>query len=61
MLKELTQVADFKLPGRLFQVLGPTLDKLWIHSFDLQKGNFNFLLEEGLIITLLTGQKSLPK
>ena len=44
-LKELTLVADFKLPERLFQVLGSIQDKLWIPSFVFQKGSFNFLLD----------------
>ena len=45
----MTLVADFQLSGRLVQVLGPTYDKLWIHSFVFRKGNFNFLLEERVI------------
>ena len=54
--------ADFKLSGRLFQVLGPTKDKLWIPSFVFQKGSFNVLLK-GRLITPFSpkGQKSSSK
>ena len=31
--------------GSLFQVLGPTYDKLFNPNFVLRKGNFNFLLQ----------------
>ena len=61
-LKELTLVADFQLSGRLVQVLNPTYDKLWIHSFVFRKGSFNFLLEERVITPFSpTGQKSSSK
>ena len=55
-------VADFQLSGRLVQVLGPTYDKPWIHSFVFRKGSFNFLLEERVITPFSpTGQKSSSK
>ena len=40
----MTIVADFKLSGKLFQVLGPTYDKLWIPSFVFQKDSFKTVL-----------------
>ena len=54
--------ADFKLSGRLFQVLVPTKDKLWIPSFVFRKGSFNVLLK-GRLITPFSpkGQKSSSK
>ena len=45
----MTPVADFKLSGRLFQVLGPTKDKFWIPQFVFRKRSFNVLLEERVI------------
>ena len=43
-LKQFTLVAVLRLLGSLFQVLGPTYDRLCIPNFDLQKGSFNFFL-----------------
>ena len=45
-LKQFTLVAVLRLLGSLFQVLGPTYDKLCIPNFNLRDGNFNFLLQE---------------
>ena len=48
-LKELSLIVEFKLAGRLFQVVGPAQDKPWIPSFLFRKGSFNFFLEERVI------------
>ena len=58
-LKQFMLVLVVRLLGSLFQVLGPTYDRLSIPYFDLRKGNFNFLLQQ-CIATLLssTGQKT---
>ena len=59
MLKRMTLVADFKLSGRLFQVLGLTYDKLWIPCFVFRKVSFHCLLEERVITPFSpTGQKN---
>ena len=61
-LKEFTLVAVLRLLGSLFQVLGPKYDKLCIRNLDLQKGNFNFLLQERVATPLSSiGQKTLLK
>ena len=39
-------VAVLSLLGSLFQVLSPTYDRLYIPNFYLQKGNFNFSLQQ---------------
>ena len=58
-LKQFMPVAILRLLGSLFQVLGPTHDKLCIPNFDLQKGNFNFLLQQHEATPLSsTGQKT---
>ena len=44
-LKQFTLVAILKLLGSLFQAQGPTYGKLYIPNFNLQKGNFDFLLQ----------------
>ena len=45
--------------GSLFQVLGPTYDKVCISNFDLRKGSFNFLLQERVTTPLSSrGQKT---
>ena len=55
----MTLVADFKLSGRLFQVLGLTYDKLWIPCFVFRKVSFDCLLEERVITPFSpTGQKN---
>ena len=46
MLKTIYAGSGLKMIGSLFQVLGPTYDKLCIPNFDLRDGNFNFLLQE---------------
>ena len=52
-------VAVLRLLGSLFQVLGPTYDKLCIPNFDLRDGNFNFLLQQHVATSLSsTGQKT---
>ena len=62
MLKRIDPSRDFKLLGRLFQVLGPTQDKLWIPGFALRKGSFNYLLKECVITPFSpTGQTSSSK
>ena len=43
---EFTLVVVLRLLGNLFQVLGPTYDKLYFPNFDLRKGNLIFLLQE---------------
>ena len=51
--------AILRLLGNLFQVLGPTYNKLCILNFDLRKSNFNFLLQERVAIPLSSpGQKT---
>ena len=56
-LKEHTLVLVVRLLMSLFQVLGPTYDKLCILNFDLPKRNFNFLLQERVATSLMsTGQ-----
>ena len=55
-LKELTLVADFQLSGRLVQVLNPTYDKLWIHSFVFRKGSFNFIIGRTRNCTIFTNR-----
>ena len=45
-LKQFVLVTVLWLLGSLFQVLGPAYNKLCIPNFDLQKGNFNFLLQQ---------------
>ena len=45
-LKQFTLVAVLNLLGSLFQILGPTYNKLCIPNFDLQKGYFIFLLKQ---------------
>ena len=58
-LKQLMLVVVLRLLGSLFQVLGPTYDRLCIPNFDLPKGNFNFLLQQPVATPLSsTGQKS---
>ena len=57
--KKFTMVAVLMLLGSLFQVLGPTYDKLCIPNFDLRKDNFNFFLQERAATPLSpTGQKT---
>ena len=57
-LKQFTLAAVLRLLGSLFQVLGPTKDRLYIPNFVLRKGNFNFLLHQRVVIPLSsTGQK----
>ena len=58
-LKEFTLVAVLRLLGSLFQVLGPTYNRLCMPNFDLRKGNFNFLLQQQVATPLLSiGQKT---
>ena len=42
ILKQFTLVAVLRLLGSLYQVLGPTYDRLRIPNFVLRKGNFIF-------------------
>ena len=52
-LKQVTLVAVLRLMGSLFQLLGPTYDKLYFPSFDLQKVNFSFFTRvRGYTITI---------
>ena len=52
-------VTVLRLLGSLFQVLGPTYNRLCMPSFDLRKGNFNFLLQQQVATSLLSiGQKT---
>ena len=52
-------VAVLRLLGSLFQVLGPTYNRLCMPNFDLRKGNFNFLLQQQVATSLLSiGQKT---
>ena len=51
-LKQLTLVVVLMFLGSLFQVLGTAYNKLCIPIFNLQKGNFNFLLQQRLTIPL---------
>lgn len=53
-LKQFELVAVLRLLGSLFEVLGPTYDKLWFLNFTLQKGNFKFLLQEYVATPFLT-------
>ena len=56
-LKEHTLVLVLRLLVSLFQVLGPTYDKLCILNLDLPNRNFNFLLQERVATSLMsTGQ-----
>ena len=58
-LKQFMLVVVLRLLGSLFQVLGPTYDRLCIPNFDLRKGNYNFLLQKHKATTLSsTGQKT---
>ena len=47
-------VVGLRLLGSLFQVLGPTYDKLCIPNFGLRKVNFSFLLQEHVDAPLLS-------
>ena len=62
VLKAIYAGNGLRLLGSFFQVLGPTYDKLCIPNFNLQKGNFNFVLQKRMATPLLsTGQKTLLK
>ena len=51
-------VAILRLLGSLFEVLGPTYNRLCIPNFVSQKGNLSFLLQQHVAIPLSsTGQK----
>ena len=51
--------SGLKVIGEFVQVLFPTYDKICLSNFDLQKGNFNFLLQQRIATPLSsTGQKS---
>ena len=48
-----------RLLGSLLQVLNPTYNRLCIPNFELQKGNFDFLLQQFVATPLSsTGQKT---
>ena len=55
-LKELTLIADFKLSGKLFQVVGPAQDKLWIPSFVFRKGSFKFFVGRARNYAIITNR-----
>ena len=58
VLKAIYAGNGLRLLGSFFQVLGPTY-KLCIPNLNLQKGNFNFLLQKHMATPLLsTGQKT---
>ena len=52
-------IAVLRLLESLFQVLGPTYDKLCIRNFDLRKGNFHFLLQQRVAAPLLSEEQKI--
>ena len=60
MLKAIHAGSVLEVIGSLFQVLGPTSDRLCIHNFDLRKGNFNFLLRQRVATPLLSMWQKTP-